>query len=304
MRTGIGDRLPQLRTPPGKFWAVVEWTIRTTIKYRATGLAAEAAFFAILSLPPLIFAAAGAIGFVSGQVNPDLVRNARIQVLQIALRVLTPQAVDTVIRPTIDDVLAGGRADVISIGFLIALWSGSRALNVFISAIGIMYGYRGYRHPVLTRALSFGLYVLCILVAVVLVPLVLAGPGFVDRVLPAPVHWLGSLYWPIVLAGSAFFLATLYDVSLPRRFTICSGLPGAALALVIWVGGSWFLRFFLGRSANGPSVYGPLTAPIALLLWLYVISLAILIGAAFNSAIDRVLHPRPHLDEDPSRFLR
>lgn len=305
MRTRIGDRLPQLRTPQGKFWAVVEWTIRTTIKYRATGLAAEAAFFAILSLPPLIFAAAGAIGFVSAEIKPDIVQNARTQVLEIALRVLTPATVDTVIRPTIDEVLAGGRADVISIGFVIALWSGSRALSVFISTISIMYGYRGYRHPILTRALSFGLYVIFILVAVVLVPLVLAGPDFVDRVLPQPVHWLASLYWPIVLVGSAFFLATLYDVSLPRRFTLRSGLPGAALALVMWVAGSWFLRFFLGRSANGPSVYGPLTAPIALLLWLYVISVAVLIGAAFNSAIDRVLHPRPHPDEeDSSQFLR
>jgi len=304
MRTGIGDRLARLRTPRGKFWAVVEWTIRTIVKYRATGLAAEAAFFAILSLPPLIFAATGAIGFVSAQVKPDIVQNARIQVLEIALRVLTPQAVDTVIRPTIDDVLAGGRADVISIGFLIALWSGSRALSVFISAISIMYGYRGYRHPILTRALSFGLYVLFILLAVVLVPLVLAGPDFVDHVLPGPVHWLASLYWPIVLAGSGLFLATLYDVSLPRRFTLRSGLPGAALALVMWVGGSWFLRFFLGRSTNGPSVYGPLTAPIALLLWLYVISVAVLIGAAFNSAIDRVLHPRPHPDGDSSQTLR
>ena len=292
MRTGIGDRLPRLRTPPGRFWAVVEWTIRTTIRYRATGLAAEAAFFAILSLPPLIFAAAGAIGFVSARVSPHVVANARIEVLELALQVLTPQAVDTVIRPTIDDVLAGGRADVISIGFLIALWSGSRALSVFISTIGIMYGHRGHRHPVVTRALSFGLYVLFILVAVVLVPLVLAGPGLVDRILPGPLLWLGDLYWPVVLAGSALFLATLYDVSLPRRFTLCSGLPGAALALVMWVIGSWLLRLFLGRTTNGPSVYGPLTAPIAVLLWLYVISLAVLIGAAFNSAIDRVQHPR------------
>lgn len=304
MRTGIGDRLQRLRMPPGRFWTVVEWTIRTTIRYRATGLAAEAAFFAILSLPPLIFAATGAIGFVSAQIKPDVVRNARIEVLELALQVLTPQAVDTVIRPTIDDVLAGGRADVISIGFLIALWSGSRALSVFISTIGIMYGYRGHRHPIVTRALSFGLYVLFILLAVVLVPLVLAGPGLVDRVLPHPLHWLGGLYWPVVLAGSAFFLATLYDVSLPRRFTLCSGLPGAGLALVMWVVGSWVLRIFLGRSTNGPSVYGPLTAPIALLLWLYVISLAVLIGAALNSAIDRVLHPRHHDDDDVSQVLR
>lgn len=304
MPTGIGERLRRLPRPVRVFWQVVESTVRIAFQYRATGLAAEAAFFAILSLPPLIFAATGAIGFVTAQVNPEIVQGARTQVLQLSSEVLTPTAVDSVIRPTIDDVLSGGRVDVISIGFVIALWSGSRALSVFISAIGIMYGYRGYRHFVWTRALSFGLYVLFILIAVILVPLVLAGPDFVDRVLPRPLQWLDGLYWPVVLIGSSIFLATLYDVSLPRRFTICSGLPGATLALVVWVGGSWFLRFFLGRSTNGPSVYGPLTAPIALLLWLYVISLAVLIGAAFNSAIDRVQHPRRHDDEESSRFVR
>lgn len=301
MQTGIGRRLPRLRRPPGKVWAVVEGTVLATFRYRVTGLAAEAAFFAILSLPPLIFAAAGAIGFITARVSPEVVQDVRTQILQLASQVLTLATVDSVIRPTIDDVLRGGRADVISIGFLIALWSGSRALNVFISAIGIMYGFRDHRHFVITRALSFGFYVIFIVFAVVLVPMVLAGPGFVDRTLPIGLHWLGGLYWPVVLAASGFFLAALYDVSLPRRFTVCSGLPGAGLALIMWVGGSWVLRFWLSRTTNSPSVYGPLTAPIALLLWLYVISMAILIGAAFNSAIDRVRHPERYSGRESSQ---
>ncbi|QGN32883.1 YihY/virulence factor BrkB family protein [Microlunatus sp. Gsoil 973] len=292
MQTGIGRWLPRLRRPPGKVWAVVESTVRTTFRYRATGLAAEAAFFALLSMPPLIFAAAGAIGFVTAGINPHLVDEARSQLLRLSSQVLTQPTVDTVIRPTIDDVLAGGRADVISIGFVIALWSGSRALNVFVGSVGIMYGYRDHRHFLITRALSFGLYLVFILFAVVMIPLVVAGPGFIDRTLPDPLHWLGNLYWPVVLAGSSVFLLTLYDVSLPRRFTICSGVPGTGLALIIWIGGSWVLRAWLSRTANGPSIYGPLTASIALLLWFYVVSLAVLIGAAFNSAIDRVRNPR------------
>ncbi|MBO0811019.1 MAG: YihY/virulence factor BrkB family protein [Microlunatus sp.] len=289
-----------LPRPPGRFWDVVEWTILTTVRYRATGLAAEAAFFAILSLPPLIFAATGAVGFVTATISPEIVQEVRTQVLQLTAQVLTPYTVDSVIRPTIDDVLAGGRADVISIGFVIALWSGSRALNVFVSTIGIMYGFRGHRHFLLTRALSFGLYVVFIVVSVVLFPLVLLGPRIVDAALPPQLHWLGSLYWPVVLAGSCFFLASLYDLSLPRRFTICSGLPGVALALVMWVGGSWVLRYTLNRTTAGPSIYGPLAAPIALMLWLYVMSLAVLIGAALNSSIDRVRNPERTSEPEPS----
>jgi len=64
------------------------------------------------------------------------------------------------------------------------------------------------------------------------------------------------------------------------------------LSLLIWIAGSWVLRKALSLSTDSPSIYGPLAAPIALLLWLYVVSLAVLIGAAFNSAIDRIRHPQ------------
>ena len=57
---------------------------------------------------------------------------------------------------------------------------------------------------------------------------------------------------------------------------------------LIWLAGSALLRFILSASAGSPSIYGPLAAPIALLVWLYLVSMAILIGAAFNVAADEV----------------
>lgn len=265
---------------------VMAGTFKACFRYRVTGLAAEAAFFAILSLPPLIFAGVGMLGFIATEINQSVINSFRVQLIDLARQVLTPEAVQSVIAPTLNDVLAGGRVDVISIGFVIALWSGSRSLNVFIDAIGVMYGHQGHRHVIRARLLSFLAYVIFLVAAVILIPLVLAGPSFVDKVLPAPVDWLGALYWPIVLIGSAFFLASLYDLSLPRYYRLRSGLPGAGLALLIWVGGSWVLRRALSLGGQSSTIYGPLTAPIAVLLWLYVISVAVLIGAAFNSAIE------------------
>jgi membrane protein len=81
-------------------------------------------------------------------------------------------------------VLSSRRVDVISLGFVLALWSGSRALNVIVDTITIMYGLGGRRGIVKTRALSFSLYVVGLLVGVIVVPLVLAGPGLVDALLP------------------------------------------------------------------------------------------------------------------------
>ena len=48
-----------------QLWRVLAQTLAACLRYRVTGLAAEAAFFAILSLPPLIFGLAGSIGFIA-----------------------------------------------------------------------------------------------------------------------------------------------------------------------------------------------------------------------------------------------
>jgi membrane protein len=282
-------RLPRpLQSAAAQTWEVISRTVGICIRYRVTGLAAEAAFFAILSLPPLIFGLAGAIGFVAQRFDVATLADFRGQVLELAGRALTPDAVATVIEPTLDDVLSGGRFEIISIGFLLALWSGSRALNVFVDTITIMYGLSGQRGIVRTRALSFLLYLVFLLVGVVVLPLVLAGPSLVDRLVPAGFEAIGLLYWPVVLIGTVCFLAGLYHLSVPVRTRWISEMPGAALTLLIWLGGSWLLRVVLVASAGSTSIYGPLAAPIAVLIWLFVTSLAVLIGAAFNAAVDFV----------------
>ena len=263
-------------------------TAGACLRYRVTGLAAEAAFFAILSLPPLVFGLAGAIGFVARTFDVRTVASFRDQLLELAGRAVTPDVVTGVIAPTLDDVLSGGRFEVISLGFVIALWSGSRALNVVVDTITIMYGLGGHRGIVQTRALSFTLYVVFLIVGVVLLPLVLAGPRLVDRLLPARLEVLSDLYWPVVLLGTIAFVTTLYHLSVPVRTRWRSDLPGAVLTLGFWIGGSVLLRLVLSASSGSTSIYGPLAAPIAALIWLYLLSIALLIGAALNAAIDTV----------------
>ena len=270
-------------------WRLVVTTFGSCMRYRVTGLAAEAAFFAVLSVPPLVFALAGMIGYVTDQFSATDVDQVRQAVIDLSSRVLTEGAVDSVIRPTIDDVLEGGRFDVISVGFILALWSGSRALNVFVDTITIMHGLGGHRGIVKTRALSFVLYILAIITGVLTLPLVVAGPALVRRVLPESAEFLVQFYWPTVIVLSVCFLATLYHVSVPVRTNWSFNLPGATFALVAWILGSFLLRWILTETAaDSKSIYGPLASPIAVLLWLYLLSLAVLIGAAVNAAFDTV----------------
>ena len=76
---------------------------------------------------------------------------------------------------------------------------------------------------------------------------------------------------------------------MPVRTSWSFNLPGATFSLVAWIVGSAVLRWVLTvTAADSRSIYGPLAAPIALLVWLYLVSMAILIGAAFNVAADEV----------------
>ena len=270
-------------------WRLVVTTVSSCLRYRVTGLAAEAAFFAVLSVPPLIFAMAGAIGYVTDRFTPAQVADVRAAVIDLSERALTESAVDRIIIPTIDDVLKGGRFDVISLGFVLALWSGSRALNVFVDTITIMHGLGGHRGIIKTRALSFALYVLAMVTGVLTIPLVIAGPTLVSDWLPPRFEFVMHFYWPTVVVVCICFLATLYHVSVPVRTNWSFNLPGATFSLVVWIAGSYLLRWFLtATAADSKSIYGPLSAPIAVLVWLYLVAIAVLIGAAFNAAFDSV----------------
>ncbi len=291
-----------LRRAREQVWRLVVTTVGSCLRYRVTGLAAEAAFFAVLSIPPLLFALTGAIGFVSDRFSQAEVEDFRQAVIDLSSRALTEPAVDRIIIPTIDDVLQGPRYDVISLGFVLALWSGSRALNVFVDTITIMHGLGGHRGIVRTRALSFSLYVLAMITGGLAIPLVLAGPTLLRAWLPESADVILQFYWPILVVLCVCFLATLYHVSVPVRTNWTFNLPGAVFSLACWILGSYVLRWILTETAaESRSIYGPLAAPIAVLLWLYIVALAVLIGAAVNASFDTVF---PQKDTSRARLER
>jgi len=296
----VSDRLHRARD---LVWRLVVTTVSSCLRYRVTGLAAEAAFFAVLSVPPLVFALAGAIGYVTDQLDPGQIDDIRAAVLDLSSRLLTDRAVDSIIEPTLNSVLRGGRFDVISLGFVLALWSGSRALNVFIDTITVMHGLGGHRGIIRTRALSFVLYILALVTGIAAIPLMVAGPTLLGEWLPDNADFLLRFYWPVVGVICICFLATLYHLSVPVRTSWRFNLPGAVFSLVAWVLGSYLLRWVLTvTAADSRSIYGPLAAPIAVLLWLYLVAIAVLIGAAVNASFDTVF-PQKDTTRARSRIL-
>ncbi|WP_435853781.1 YhjD/YihY/BrkB family envelope integrity protein [Streptomyces sparsogenes] len=269
-------------------WLLLKDTVNSCMEYRVTGLAAEAAFFTLLSLPPLLLGLIGLLGYFDAWTSTETVATIRQNILNASGTVLSDQGVKEIARPLLDDVIEGGRPDVISLGFGIALWSGSRAVNVFVDTITIMYGLEGRRGIVRTRLLAFLLYLVALVIGAVALPLMVIGPETVVSLVPASGDLVRILYWPVVILLSVAFLTTLYHVSVPVRSPWREDIPGALVALTMWVLGSFLLRIYLIHTVEGPTIYGSLAAPVAVLLWIGVSAFAVLVGAAVNAAIDRV----------------
>ncbi|MEU1213091.1 YihY/virulence factor BrkB family protein [Streptomyces sp. NPDC005791] len=269
-------------------WQLLKDTVNSCIEYRILGLAAEAAFFTLLSLPPLLLGLIGLLGYVDDWTSTTTVASIERNILGAVETVLSERGVNDIAKPLMADVTTGARPDVISLGFAIALWSGSRAVNVFIDTITVMYGLDGHRGIVKTRLLAFLLYVVALLLGAVVLPLLVVGPDRVVEFVPWGTEVLAVLYWPLVIVLSIAFLTTLYHVSVPVRSPWIEDVPGALMALGMWVLGSFLLRIYLTSTVEGPTIYGSLAAPIAVLLWIGISAFAVLVGAAVNAAIDRV----------------
>src|SRR5437764_9353041 len=100
--------------------------------------------------------------------------------------------------------------------------------------------------------------------------------------------------WLIAILTSVAVIALVYHNAVPRTQPWHSVLPGATLATALWFVVTMSFGWYLQNYADYSAIYGSLGVAIALLVWMYLISLVILIGAEFNA----MLFPRSTLDSE------
>lgn len=111
--------------------------------------------------------------------------------------------------------------------------------------------------------------------------------------------------WAVALTGSIGIIALIYHMGTPMQQSWKRTLPGAALATATWFLTTLAFGWYVTRFANYSQVYGSLGAGIALLFWLYIISLCVLFGAEFNTEFHaRFSSPRnTHSSPSPPNSL-
>jgi membrane protein len=185
---------------------------------------------------------------------------------------------------------------------VITLWTASGVMISWMDGFRRCYELPKTWGLVKERLIAFQLVVFALIPMTFATTLVAVGSKFETRLLPfvdpdfsiyVLLLW-GSIRWLIATLTSIAVIALIYHHAVPRTQPWHSVMPGAMLATILWFSVTVGFRAYLQTFANFATIYGSLGVAMALLVWMYLISLVVLVGAEFNA----LLFPRAMLGKE------
>jgi membrane protein len=180
------------------------------------------------------------------------------------------------------------------VGFVLALWAVTGAMNAYMTAVNIAYDRKDKRKFVKKRLTGL-VMAACIGIAFLLVAaLLILGPHIEKWIgdalgIQGPLGYIWwAAQWPVLIGGLLAAFATLLwlgpDVDHPRwRFVT----PGSVIAVVIWLAASGAFAVYTAKFGSYNKTWGSLSAVIVMLTWLWLTGLALLFGAEVNAEVER-----------------
>jgi membrane protein len=254
-----------------------------------TDSAAALTYYGVQAIFPMIVALASVIGLVGNA--QTIIKDATKVVSSIG----PASAVNTFKGPINSLVASKSSAGILLIvGLLGALWSASGYVGAFMRASNVIYEVEEGRSFFKLRPLQMLVtLVLVILQALILVAVVLTGPiaktvGNSIGLGSAAVTAWDIAKWPVMLVIVLFMFVVLYYSSPNARIGgLKKVLPGAIMALVVWLIASALFAFYVANFGSYNKTYGTLGGVIAFLVWLWITNVVLLLGAEFNAERER-----------------
>jgi membrane protein len=260
-------------------------------------IAAALSFYSLLSLFPALILFSAAVSFLPGHALFD-------QAMGV-LAVFLPADAMRLVRGVLEDVITPNRSTYFSVGFIATIWTASNSLSASIEALNIAYGVPEKRPYWKTRLLALILAVVIGGFLFIALLLMIIGPKLgawiAARVfLSALWVWLWPIiHWAVALGFTMTAIEALYVMAPNREPDLSTTLPGAVVAVGIWLVLSYLLGAYFRHAEDFHKTYGTLGAMICLLIWLYWTGFAILLGAELNGQI-----APPHPDTRTHRRTR
>ena len=273
---------------PISWGELLKRTARETSADDCLGLAAQLAYYMLLALvPALVFLIALTSFFPS-----DLV-----QQMLSAIRAFAPADIAEIVSSQMRRIAEGEHGGLLTFGIAMALWSSSSAMVAITDALNRAYDIEEGRPWWKVRLTAIGLTLAIALFMLLAFGLVLAGP-LLGRGLAAAVGLGGAfevawmlLRWPLVVVLVALAIGFINYFAPDAEQDWEWVTPGALIATVLWLVASLGFKVYVAQFADYNETYGSLGGVIMLMLWFYISSLAILVGAEMNAEIE---HASPH----------
>lgn len=252
-------------------------------KDRATGLAAEQAYYYMLSIFPLLILLISIVPYLS--LDPQ----KALSYLQSVM----PSDSFNVIEDNVVDIITKPNGGLLTFGIIGTLWSASNGMQAFIRAMNDAFDVEETRSFIKSRLISIGLTLGLLAAFIIAMVLPVFGKvimNFVENFINIPDGMqilINVLRWAIAFVIMVTVLAILYKVAPNKHFPFKQVLPGAIAATVMWQLISFGLSFYVSNFGNYSATYGSLGGVIVSMLWFFLTGLALVIGGEISALYHR-----------------
>ncbi|MDX6554144.1 MAG: rane protein [Miltoncostaeaceae bacterium] len=266
--------------------AIARRTLKGFMDDGVTDMAAALAYYSFLAIPAALLVVLGAATMI---MSPD-----QITALTDRMTGIIPAEVATMLEDSLKRLKGGGAGTVFGVGLALALWTTSGAMTAFMRAFNRAYGRDETRSFIRQRLIALLMVVTVTFALVLVMGLLILGPAISSWVGEAVnaegtvdlIWWAGQ--WPVLIIGLLAAFATLLylgpNVDHPR-WTFLS--PGAVVAVVVWLLASGLFSVYTSMFGSYNKTWGSLSAVFVMLTWLWISSIALLLGAELNAEAER-----------------
>jgi membrane protein len=270
------------------YLAIVKRAFKEFSADHMTNIAAALAYYAFLAIPSALMVAVGIFSLVAGPHAIDVVIGKLHHVM--------PGQATSLLRSSLKTMThnKGTGITVLSIGGALALWSLTGAMQNVMWAVNIAYDREERRGFVRRRITSLWMVVFAVIGFALSFGVLVLGPHlsvWIGKAIGAEsvikiVWWVAE--WPLLLAGLLVAFAGLMyygpNVEHPRWKFLTFG---AFVAIALWLIASGAFSFYVSRFGSYNKTWGSLAAVVVMLTWLWLSSVALLLGAEVNAEAER-----------------
>jgi len=269
------------RIPPRRWFALAVRGWKEASAEQVPLLAAGVAFYGFMALFPALIAFTLVWGLFA---DPDTIAHQTSGLLNAM-----PPDASTFLASQLKQLASAPTRSLgwgLVVTLVLALWSASGGIGNLVTAINVAYDDQQKRGYLQQKLVALGLTVGAVVFMLLVVGLVAVLPVVFQVIgLDGGLRWLAEIVRWLLLAGLVMFgLAMLYRLALVKESpNLAWTSVGAVVATVLWLAASAGFSTYVTMFGNYAKTYGALAGVVVMMLWLWITSYAVLLGAEINA---------------------